>query len=151
MDGVQPSATKPVTWTPRVSVITLAVKDVQRSHAFYRKLGFPAFFEQAHIVFLDVGGQVIGLWDATEYRHEVGRPTSPSTGICLAHNVPGKGDVDGALAAAVAAGGKLLNPATDRDWGGRSGHVADPDGHVWEGAWNPHWPIAPDGRLRLQG
>ena len=67
----------------------------------------------------------------------------------LAHNVAEREQVDAVLAEAAAAGGTILKPAEDTFWGGRSGHFADPSGHPWEVAWNPHFPFAADGSLQL--
>ena len=70
-------------------------------------------------------------------------------GIALAYNVREKAEVAAALADAEAAGATVLKPAEDNFWGGHSGYFADPDGHPWEVAWNPFWPIAADGRVIL--
>jgi uncharacterized glyoxalase superfamily protein PhnB len=53
------------------------------------------------------------------------------------------------MAEAASAGGRVVRPAHDTDWGGYSGYFADPDGHLWEVAWNPHWPLTDAGALRL--
>ena len=71
------------------------------------------------------------------------------SGITLAQNVRTRDEVDSLLAEAVAAGAKLLKPAQDVFWGGYSGYFADPDGFLWEVAWNPHFPIAEDGSVRI--
>lgn len=70
-------------------------------------------------------------------------------GITLAYNVRRRHDVDAVLAEAEAAGATILKPAQDVFWGGYSGYFADPDGHPWEVAWNPHWSLAEDGSVRL--
>lgn len=69
-------------------------------------------------------------------------------GITLAHNVADKDSVDHLLVQAAAAGGSVLKPARMAEWGGYSGYFADPDGHPWEVAWNPHFPLV-EGRLSL--
>jgi uncharacterized protein len=74
---------------------------------------------------------------------------SSFSGITLAHNVRQPADVDRLLAVAEAAGARITKPAQDAFWGGRTGYFADPDGHRWEVAWNPHFAIAEDGALRL--
>ena len=70
-------------------------------------------------------------------------------GVTLAHNVRAKADVDATIAAAVAVGARAVKPAHDASWGGRSGYFADPDGHLWEVAWNPFFPLAADGAVSL--
>jgi uncharacterized protein len=70
-------------------------------------------------------------------------------GIALAYNARDRREVDSVLAEAVAAGASLLKPAQDAFWGGYSGYFADPDGFVWEVAWNPFFPIAEDGSIRI--
>ncbi|MBX6323759.1 MAG: VOC family protein, partial [Rhodospirillaceae bacterium] len=70
-------------------------------------------------------------------------------GMALAHNVRERGEVAAVLARAARAGATILKPARDTAWGGRAGYFADPDGHVWEVAWNPGWTILADGTVRL--
>ena len=70
-------------------------------------------------------------------------------GITLAHNAASREQVDAILRLAVQAGGRLLKEAVAADWGGYSGYFADPDGHPWEVAWNPYFPLADDGSLQL--
>ena len=67
----------------------------------------------------------------------------------IAHNVRTKDEVDSVIAEAVAAGAAVVKPAHDANWGGRSGYFADPDGHLWEVAWNPHFPLSADGALTV--
>jgi uncharacterized glyoxalase superfamily protein PhnB len=69
--------------------------------------------------------------------------------VALAHNVARREDVDAVLAQAVAAGATLIKPGQDVFWGGYSGYFADPEGHLWEVAWNPHVPFGPDGSLQF--
>ena len=70
-------------------------------------------------------------------------------GMTLAYNARNRAEVDAALAQAEAAGAKLLKPAEEAFWGGYSGYFADPDGFVWEVAWNPSFPIAADGSIHI--
>jgi len=103
------------------------------------------------IAFFQAGGVVLALYPRTllaadARQSDQGRGFG---GITLAHNVRDRADVDRVLTAAVAAGGHLLKPAEEAAWGGYSGYFADPDGHPWEVAWNPHLPFNPDGSLRL--
>lgn len=71
------------------------------------------------------------------------------TGLTIAHNVRSRDEVAVVLAAAQRAGGRIVKPAQDVFWGGHHGYFADPDGHLWEVAWNPFFPLAEDGSLRL--
>jgi uncharacterized glyoxalase superfamily protein PhnB len=90
---------------------------------------------------------IFGLWEAKAFAAETGLP-SASAGICLAHNVRDEKTVDAVLKAAGKAGGKVT-PATKREWGGYSGHFRDPDGHVWEVAWNPTWTLDAEGNVKI--
>lgn len=69
--------------------------------------------------------------------------------MALAHNVRTRDEVDAVLEQVAGLGATILKPAEDAEWGGRSGYFADPDGHPWEVAWNPGFPIGPDGSLQL--
>lgn len=126
----------------RLNFITLAVPDPAVSRRFYAEgLGWqPAFEAEGEVVFfLMAPTLVLSLWRADDFEAEVGaldrRPgTAP---VKLAHNVPTPAQVDAVLAEAVAARGTLVGAAQHREWGGRSGYVADPDGYRWEVAYNP--------------
>lgn len=126
----------------RLNFITLAVADPAASRRFYAEgLGWvPAFEAPGEVVFFLVAPTVVlSLWQADAFEAEAGRLSrEPGTApITLAHNVPHPEQVDQVLADAVAAGGTLISGAEDRDWGGRSGYFADPDGYRWEVAHNP--------------
>ncbi|MEZ6024015.1 MAG: VOC family protein [Hyphomonadaceae bacterium] len=137
---------------PRVSIITLGVADLERSRAFYEKLGFkPSSVGGGQVFFFQAGAIVLGVWSRAELAVDAGvaEPGSGFRGIAIAHNVREKGEVEAVLAEAAAAGGRVTQPAHDADWGGRTGYFADPDGHLWEVAWNPHFPIGADGAVTL--
>jgi catechol 2,3-dioxygenase-like lactoylglutathione lyase family enzyme len=138
---------------PRIHLITLGVEDVKRSRRFYEKgLGFEvSSASQGDIVFFHAGGVVLALYplkalakDATVKSQGVG-----FRGVTLAHNVEKKEFVSVILEQAEAAGGKIVKPARDVFWGGHSGYFADPDGHLWEVSWNPHFSFNKDGSLKL--
>ncbi|MBI4498856.1 MAG: VOC family protein [Chloroflexi bacterium] len=137
----------------RVSLVTLGVQDLQRALRFYRDgLGWPLSSASSdEIAFLRTGGVVLALFprEALAADAHVAAAGSGFGGMTLAHNVRSKEVVDTVLAEAVAAGGTLLKPAEEASWGGYAGYFADPDGFPWEVAWNPHFPLAPDGSLRL--
>lgn len=132
---------------PRLSAVTLAVKELARSRRFYEALGWQAGFAADDIAFYQAGGAVLILWEAGAFTEETGLPAGPG-GACLAHNVRDPAGVDRVIEEAQRAGAKVVK-ATKREWGGVSGHFHDPDGHVWEVAWNPHWRIDGEGRTLL--
>jgi catechol 2,3-dioxygenase-like lactoylglutathione lyase family enzyme len=142
---------------PRISLITLGVDDLARSVAFYRDgLGFPLSTASMEgvVAFFRTGGVVLALYPRPLLAADASLPDRRGAwkefgGIALAHNVRERDDVDATLALAVRAGARLLTPAADAEWGGRSGYFADPDGHPWEVAWNPGFPFAEDGTLVL--
>jgi uncharacterized protein len=137
----------------RISLVTLGVHDLARSARFYRDgLGWPlSSASSGDVAFFRTGGVALALYPRALLAADAKLPAAGTGfgGITLAHNVASKELVDAVLAEAVAAGGTLLKPATDAEWGGYSGYFADPDGHPWEVAWNPFFPFAPDGSLSL--
>lgn len=137
---------------PRVSLITLGVADVVRARVFYQQLAFKASsIGGGSTVFLQAGPLALCLWSRAELASDAGVSDGPVGfhGIAIAHNVRSKEAVDATLAEAERAGARITRPAHDADWGGRSGYFADPDGHLWEVAWNPHFPLSDDGALTL--
>ncbi|MBL8545554.1 MAG: VOC family protein [Hyphomonadaceae bacterium] len=137
---------------PRVSLITLGVGDLARAKAFYTKLGFAASsVGGAEVVFLHAGPMALCLFPRESLACDADVPAEGSgfRGIAIAHNVRQKDEVDAVIAEAVSAGGSVAKPAHDAIWGGRSGYFADPDGHLWEVAWNPHFPLSPEGALTV--
>lgn len=138
----------------RVSLITLGVADLHRSTDFYRALGWPLSSASVagDVSFFRTAGAVLALWGRSDLAADAGIDAAAATGfraLALAINVDTPDDVDAALQQAVAAGGSLVKPAHTADWGGYSGYFADPDGHLWEVAHNPFWPIGPDQRPTL--
>jgi uncharacterized protein len=136
----------------RVTLITLGVADLAASRAFYARLGWQEHSEsQKGVAFFQMHGAVLGLFPLTELAKDQGRPDAPlGTGaMTLAQNFATEAEVDAAFAAAVAAGGAALKAPEKVFWGGYSGYWADPDGHVWEVAMNPFWPLHADGSLTL--
>lgn len=136
----------------RVTLITLGVDDLARSRAFYGTLGWTeAQGGTESVAFYQMHGVVLGLFGKPDLAADQGRPVAElGTGaITLAQNFATRDEVDAAWEAAVAAGAKRLKRPEKVFWGGYSGYWADPDGHVWEVAMNPFWPLAPDGSLTL--
>lgn len=137
---------------PRINVVTLGVADVARARVFYEKLGFVASRDSSpNVTFFDAGGVVLALFghDALAHdAHVVGEPKGFG-GVTIAWNVASDAEVEAALAKAVAAGAHLMKPGQKVFWGGFSGYFADPDGHLWEVAHNPFWPLDEAGRVQL--
>jgi len=135
----------------RVTLITLGVADLARSRAFYEALGWQPALAQEGIAFYQMNSLALGLFGVADLAADQGRPGSAlGTGaITLAQNFDSEADVDAAFAAALAAGATALKSPEKVFWGGYSGYWADPDGHVWEVAMNPSWPLAADGSLTL--
>ena len=137
----------------RVTLITLGVSDLARAKAFYGALGWKPAEEQEGVVFYQMQGMVLGLFGKAALAEDQGR-TGEALGtgaMTLAQNFATEAEVDDAFDAAVAAGAKVLKRPEKVFWGGYSGYYADPDGHVWEVAMNPFWPLGEDGSLTLPG
>ncbi len=136
----------------RVSIVTLGVRDLPRSVRFYEALGWERCASSMdEISWFRTADTYLGLfgWHDLAADANLVSPTRGSFGgITLAINVETPQAVDEALAAAVAAGGTLLKPGTDLPFG-YGGYFADPDGHPWEVAYNPSFPIGPDGRIMI--
>ena len=137
---------------PRVSIITLGVQDVARARVFYEMLGFEASSSSREsVTFFDAGGVVLGLYGRGPLAEDATVDDSPPgfSGVALAYNARSEVDVDAVLAEAVSAGAKLIKPAGKVFWGGYSGYFADPDGHLWEVAFNPYFRLSDDGCIQL--
>ena len=136
----------------RVTLITLGVDDLTRSKAFYAKLGWKPHPSPAEeVVFYQIQGAVLGLFGRDALAKDQGREgaTLGTGATTLAQNFDTEKDVDTAYAQALDAGATALKAPEKVFWGGYSGYFADPDGHVWELAMNPFWPLAEDGSLTL--
>ncbi len=133
----------------RLTAVTLGVDDLKRACAFYEAIGWrPHQVVEGEVAFFGAKGWVLCLYPGLAA--DAGVESQPGQGrMAVAHNVRDKAEVDARLAEAEAAGGRITRPAHDADWGGRSGYFADPDGHLWEVAWNPFWPMDADGRVTL--
>ena len=137
---------------PRLTLVTLGVADLARARAFYDGLGFVASpASQDGVVFYDAGGAVLALWSRAALAADAGKADTPTgyPGVTLAWNVAAETDVARALDHAVACGATLLKPTHKTFWGGTSGYFADPDGHIWEVAHNPFWPLDARGLVEL--
>lgn len=135
----------------RVTLITLGVRDLGRSRAFYHALGWTPAREAEGVTFYQMRGSALALFGLDDLADDMDRPVGElGTGaVTLAQNFPAEADVDAAWHRAMQAGAKAIKPPQATSWGGYSGYFADPDGHVWELAMNPFWPLAQDGGLTL--
>ena len=136
---------------PRVSLITLGVADVGRAREFYEQLGWVGQ-EVQETFFVQAGGLALVLWSREKLAADGGIAddgTDGFGGIVLAHNVRSNQEVDEIIAAAEAAGALVTKQAAVTFYGGYSGYFTDPDGHAWEIAHNPGFPLAPDGSITI--
>lgn len=137
---------------PRITVLTLGVDDLETSVRFYRDgLGLPTEgivgqeFEYGAVAFFDLeGGLKLALWPRASIARDVGLAVQPrsATELTIGHNVSSRSEVDAVMAQAERAGARVVRPSGDTFWGGYAGCFQDPDGHLWEVAWNPQLPAA---------
>jgi catechol 2,3-dioxygenase-like lactoylglutathione lyase family enzyme len=135
----------------RISLVTLGVVDLKRSIAFYEHLGWRGQ-EVEGTVFFQAGGQAVVLWSRELLAADCGiadNGVARFSGIALAHNVRSRADVDRIIGAAAAAGAEVTKPAAETFYGGYAGYFRDPDGHVWEIAFNPGFGLNAAGELTL--
>lgn len=141
-----------MTFEPRMTMITLGVADIAASTDFYEKLGFrKSSASQETVTFFQMKGTILGLFGRDALAHDAGvEPFRPGAGaFSIAHNLGSEAEVDAAFAHAIACGATEAKKPEKVFWGGYSGYFADPDGHVWEIAANPFWPLTADGALTL--
>jgi hypothetical protein len=143
---------------PRLSLVTLGVRDLAAARRFYEQgLGWPvSSASQGDVVFLAAGGVVLALFPRTALARDAGLPADAAreaeagfSGVTLAQNVASPEAVTAALEIAQAAGGRIVKTAQTAEWGGFSGYFADPDGHLWEVAYNPFFPLDAKGAIVL--
>lgn len=137
-----------------LSLMTLGVADLNRSTAFYETLGFRRRAQGAEGVgFFQAGACAISVYPAQELAKDanIGFDDMAKNfhGVSLAWNCRSKAEVDAAIDRAYRAGATIQKSAEDVFWGGYCGYFFDPDGHLWEVAYNPHFPLTDDGRLTL--
>jgi uncharacterized protein len=136
----------------RVSLITLGVADLERSREFYERLGWRRSMAKAQgVVLFQLAGMALGLFPRHELAKDANVPSEGQgfSGLSLAYNARNREEVDSVLAQAEAAGAKIIKPAQEAFWGGYSGYFSDPDGFLWEVAWNPSFPSAQDGSIKI--
>jgi catechol 2,3-dioxygenase-like lactoylglutathione lyase family enzyme len=131
---------------PRITLLTLGVDDLERSLVFYRDgLGLPTKgivgreFEHGAVAFFDLNGVKLAVYPRADLAWDAGIPSSPpsATELSIGHNVRSGDEVDRVMQEAERSGAAILKPAHKTFWGGYAGYFADPDGHLWEVAYNP--------------
>jgi catechol 2,3-dioxygenase-like lactoylglutathione lyase family enzyme len=136
---------------PRISIVTIACRDLDRAVAFYEGMGLtrhPGITDG--VAFFQMGGVILGLLPLASAEADSGVTFGPEpSAIYLAYNTRSDAEVDAVLAQAEASGGRIVKPAQKAFWGGWYGYFADPDGNVWEVAHNPAFPIDAEGRISL--
>jgi catechol 2,3-dioxygenase-like lactoylglutathione lyase family enzyme len=140
----------------RISAITLGVADLARAIAFYRRLGWKQGAPTEGVAFFQANGLVLCLFPIPDLAKDAGvkiaarpPPARPLGNISIAYNVRSRRQVATELSRAAKAGGTIVKPAQPAFWGGVTGYFADPDGHLWEVAWNPFWKIDRRGNVSL--
>jgi predicted lactoylglutathione lyase len=135
----------------RVSLVTLGVGELARARAFYEALGWKTNAQpEDDVVFFQTGGMIVALWSRESLAEDSGVTDGGGWGgVTLAYNVRSPEEADAVLEEARAAGALIVREGGKTFWGGYSGVFADPDGHPWEVAHNPHWTLADDGSVRL--
>lgn len=137
---------------PQLTLITLGVSDIARSQAYYEAIGWTlSSASGGDVRFFHSSGAVLALHPTDALATDAGVPSERGRfdGITLAHNVASREEVDAMIARCIDAGARPMHPAKQREWGGYTGYVADPDGHLWEIAWNPFFPLDERGLIRL--
>jgi len=136
----------------QISVVTLGIADLPRSRRFYGEgFGWTPVFENEDIAFYQMNGLVLGTWLKPQLEQDMASSGLAGPGaFALAHNVGAADEVAPLMDRLVAAGGRMLRPADAPPHGGFRGYVADPDGHAWEIAFNPAWPIDADGHVTFK-
>ncbi len=131
---------------PRISMLTLGVRDLERSVRFYQRgLGFPRMESPPEVAFFTLNGSWLGLFGREALAEDAGVSSEGSgfAGIAIAHNLDSREAVDAAMEQAIAAGAGLVKTPQEVYWGGYSGYFSDPDGYLWELAYNPFMQVGP--------
>jgi catechol 2,3-dioxygenase-like lactoylglutathione lyase family enzyme len=135
----------------RITLITLGVADLARARDFYENgLGWTPASSPEGVCFYQLPGMGLSLFGRDDLADDARHPIDGTfSGVTIAINQRTVEEVDAVFAQAEAAGARILKPAEHVFWGGYSGYFADLDGHVWEVAYNPSWPIADDGTVTI--
>jgi predicted lactoylglutathione lyase len=134
-----------------IALITLGVTDYERARTFYAELGWSPALEIEETAFFQANGVVLVLWDRAKLAADTGLDDDGArwSGIALAHNVETREDVDRLVEQARRSGATVTREPAETFYGGYAGVFRDPDGHAWEVACNPGFPLAPDGSVLL--
>ena len=138
----------------RFSLITLGVRSVEASAAFFERLGWRRLVKAAEgVAFFQCGGVALSLYPRAELAADAGTEVDDggASAFSIAYNTRSKDEVDAVLAEAEAAGARVARRGREMPWGGYSGYFRDLDGHLWEVAWNPGFPLGEHGALSLPG
>jgi catechol 2,3-dioxygenase-like lactoylglutathione lyase family enzyme len=137
----------------RLSLVTLGVADVAKARAFYEKLGWKASSGSPDdVAFFQSGGMVVALWGRAELAADSAVTDEGGWGgVTLAHNVRSRDEVGAVIEQARGAGARIGREPAETFWGGYSALFIDPDGHPWEVAHNPDWPLDEQGNVQLPG
>jgi uncharacterized protein len=134
----------------RVSLVTLGVSDVGASKDFYERLGWRVGLDVEDTAFFQAGGLIVAIWDRAKLAADSAvEETNGWGGVTLAHNVRSPEEVEEVIDQARAAGARIGREPGETFWGGYTGVFVDPDGHPWEVAYNPGFPLDDDGGIRL--
>lgn len=137
---------------PRISLITLGVEDVGRATEFYERLGWKkSDASQDGVTFIQLKGTVLALFSRGALAEDAHVENTPKgfSGVTLAHNVASERGVDAVYKFALSCGATPVKEPEKVFWGGYSGYFADPDGHLWEVAFNPFFPMDASGHITL--
>ncbi len=136
---------------PRISIVTIAVDDLDRAAAFYEAMGLVRHRIRDGVAFFQMGGAILGLFPRKSAEEDTGvtfgRP--PPSAIYLAYNTRSDAEVEEVLVTAEKAGGRIVKPAQRAFWGGWYGYFADTEGNLWEVAHNKDFPLDADGNISL--
>ena len=136
----------------RITLVTLGVENLERSTAFFERLGWRRSVREATgVSFFQCGGIAVGLCPMADLARDAGVSPDRSGfgGFAIAHNTRSKDEVDAVLEEAKSAGAEIVKAAEEAFWGGYSGYFQDLDGHLWEVAWNPGFALDEEGAVRL--
>ncbi len=135
---------------PRISIVTIAVDDLDRAAAFYEAMGLTRHRIKDGVAFFQMGGAILSLFprESAEADSGIRFGEAPSR-VYLAYNTRSDDEVDAVLAAAEHAGGRIVKPAGRAFWGGWYGYFADTEDNLWEVAHNPDFPLDDEGRIKL--
>lgn len=137
---------------PQIHLVTLGVSDLAQARRFYQALGWKASSaSNESIVFLKGSGAVLALYGRAALAEDAMAEDLPCgfAAVTLARNATSREEVDAWYAAAIAAGARPMKAPQEAFWGGYSSYIADPDGHLWEFAFNPYFVFDESGNLAL--